>query len=56
LSTSKIEKLCTETNTSITDLAIGEAEFETEENKVTLRVTDLDGEFATLFVPQGQYG
>jgi len=51
LSTSKIGKLCAETNMSIINPAIGETEFEAEGNEVALRVANLNGEFE-IFVPQ----
>ncbi|KAF2971982.1 hypothetical protein GQX73_g1612 [Xylaria multiplex] len=51
LSTSRVGKLCTETNTFVVDDALGEVEFEQDENEIILKVTDLSGEFG-IFVPQ----
>ncbi|KAI0474226.1 hypothetical protein F4859DRAFT_83130 [Xylaria cf. heliscus] len=51
LSKSRVGKLSTETNTFVVDDALGEAEFEADENEVVLKVTDLTGEFG-IFIPQ----
>ncbi|KAI1812987.1 hypothetical protein GGS20DRAFT_502875 [Poronia punctata] len=48
LSAVKIGKLCTETNTFIIDPAIGEAGFDPVEAETTLKVKNLNGEFALL--------
>ncbi|KAI0542498.1 hypothetical protein GGR58DRAFT_525007 [Xylaria digitata] len=55
LSTSRVGKLCTETNTFVVDDALGEAEFEVDENEIVLKLTDLSGEFG-IFVPQAAAG
>ncbi|GAP85203.2 hypothetical protein SAMD00023353_2201430 [Rosellinia necatrix] len=55
LSKSRVGKLCTETNTFVIDDALGEAEFEVDENEIVLKVTDLSGEFG-IFVPQAAAG
>ncbi|KAF9461060.1 hypothetical protein BDZ94DRAFT_1299444 [Collybia nuda] len=50
VSKGKIGKLCTETNTFVIDDALGELEFEVEENELTLTVTNMVGEWG-IFVP-----
>ncbi|KFZ06270.1 hypothetical protein V501_07550 [Pseudogymnoascus sp. VKM F-4519 (FW-2642)] len=46
----QIGKLCTETNTFVIDKALGELEFEADENELTLTVTNMNGEWG-IFVP-----
>ncbi|KAF5386796.1 hypothetical protein D9615_001604 [Tricholomella constricta] len=46
----KIGKLCTETNTFVIDDALGELEFEADENELTLTVKNMIGEWG-IFVP-----
>ncbi|KAK3362599.1 hypothetical protein B0T25DRAFT_626999 [Lasiosphaeria hispida] len=50
ISTGKIGKLCTETKSFVIDDAIGELEFEADENELTLTVSDLVGEWG-IFLP-----
>ncbi|KAH9476341.1 hypothetical protein JR316_0011916 [Psilocybe cubensis] len=52
-SKSRVGKLCTETNTFVISEALGEEEFEVEENEVTLTVKSLNGEWA-VFIPTAQ--
>ncbi|KAK0730327.1 hypothetical protein B0H67DRAFT_638841 [Lasiosphaeris hirsuta] len=52
ISTGKIGKLCTETKSFVIDDAIGELEFEADENELTLTVSDLVGEWG-IFLPAG---
>lgn len=51
ISQGKVGKLCTETNSFIIDEAVGELEFEAEENELSLTVSSLVGTWA-VFVPQ----
>ncbi|KAK0749191.1 hypothetical protein B0T18DRAFT_436796 [Schizothecium vesticola] len=51
ISQGKIGKLCTETGSFVIDDAIGELEFEVEENELTLTVNSLTGTWG-IFVPQ----
>lgn len=47
----QVGKLCTETNTFIIDPALGELEFEAEENEISLTVDNMNGEWG-IFIPQ----
>ena len=51
ISQGQIGKLCTETNTFVIDPAIGELEFEAEENELSLTVDNMNGEWG-VFIPQ----
>ncbi|KDN71683.1 hypothetical protein CSUB01_10916 [Colletotrichum sublineola] len=51
ISKGQIGRLFTEINAFIIDPALGELEFEAEENELTLTVANMNGEFA-IFVPQ----
>ncbi|KAK2759046.1 hypothetical protein FQN54_003145 [Arachnomyces sp. PD_36] len=55
ISQGQIGKLCTETNTFIIDPAIGELEFEAEENELSLTVDNMNGEWG-IFIPQAGSG
>lgn len=46
----QIGKLCTDTNTFIIDPALGEFEFEDDDNELSLTVTNMIGEWG-IFIP-----
>ncbi|PPQ93605.1 hypothetical protein CVT25_005485 [Psilocybe cyanescens] len=50
ISKSRVGKLCTETNTFVISEALGEEEFEDDENEVTLTVKNMIGEWG-VFIP-----
>ena len=50
LTKSRIGKLCTEANAFVISDALGESEFELDENEVTLTVTNMVGEWG-VFIP-----
>jgi len=50
LKQSKIGKLCTEANAFVISDALGESEFEVEENEISLAVTNMVGEWG-VFIP-----
>lgn len=50
ISGGKIGRLCTEANAFLIDSAVGELEFEAEENELTLSVANINGEWA-IFLP-----
>ena len=50
ISQGQIGRLCTETNTFVIDPAVGELEFEAEENELTLTVANMNAEWG-IFLP-----
>lgn len=50
ISQGKIGRLCTEAGAFLIDSAVGELEFEAEENELTLSVANMNGEWA-IFLP-----
>ncbi|KAF4873779.1 hypothetical protein CGCSCA1_v007010 [Colletotrichum siamense] len=55
ISKGQIGRLFPEANAFIIDPALGELEFEAEENELTLKVANMNGEFA-VFLPQANGG
>ncbi|TEA17928.1 hypothetical protein C8034_v012071 [Colletotrichum sidae] len=55
ISKGRIGRLFPEANAFIVDPALGELEFEKEENELTLKVANMNGEFA-VFLPQAGGG
>ncbi|KAK2786191.1 hypothetical protein FQN52_007937 [Onygenales sp. PD_12] len=52
LAQSKVGLLCTDRNIFIVDDALGELEFEAEENEISLIVNNMNGEWG-IFIPEG---
>ncbi|KAH7160497.1 hypothetical protein B0J13DRAFT_402305, partial [Dactylonectria estremocensis] len=50
ISQGKIGRFCTEANAFVIDSAVGELEFEAEENELTLSVANMNGEWG-IFIP-----
>lgn len=55
ISKGQVGRLFPELNAFIIDPALGELEFEAEENELTLKVANMNGEFA-IFLPQAKAG
>lgn len=50
ISKGQIGRLCAETNTFVIDPAVGELEFEAEENELSLKVANMNAEWG-IFLP-----